>query len=54
MNRTYRFAVSAASAERASGFPRMERLDSTVYFAWTESVAPSRVRMATLDLPDRW
>ncbi len=48
------FAVSATSAERASGFPRMERLDSTVYFAWTEAGEPPRVRMATLDLPARW
>ena len=48
------FAVSGTTSERASGFPRMERLDSTVYFAWTEPGAPSRVRMATLDLPARW
>ncbi len=48
------FAVSGTTSERASGFPRMERLDSTVYFAWTEAGALSRVRVATLDLPARW
>jgi hypothetical protein len=48
------FLVSATSPERASGFPRMERIGNRVYFAWTEVAEPARVRMATLDLPRPW
>ncbi|UCE02350.1 MAG: exo-alpha-sialidase [Candidatus Latescibacterota bacterium] len=48
------FLVSTTSPERASGFPRMERIGNHVYFAWTEVAEPTRVRMATLELPRPW
>ena len=33
-------------ASRSSGFPRMERLGSELFFAWTEAGKPPRVRTA--------
>lgn len=44
--------VSAATtgAGRSSGFPRMARLGETLYVAWVEDGAVSKVRMATLPL----
>lgn len=42
--------IAAASAERASGFPRMAAVDGSVLFAWTEPGTPSRVRVATAPL----
>lgn len=45
------FTVATTSAERASGFPRLERVGRRIYFAWTEPSEPSQVRMAEMDLP---
>lgn len=42
--------VSAASAERASGFPRMVSAGPGALFAWTEPGRPSRLRIAALTL----
>lgn len=44
--------VMETSAERQSGFPRMERLGNTLLFAWTEASRPSRVRAARLPLAE--
>jgi hypothetical protein len=38
--------VATASAERASGFPRMARSGDGILFAWTEPGQPAHVRMA--------
>ncbi len=48
------FPVAATTADRASGFPRLERLGQTLYCAWTEAGAGSQVRMAMLELPSSW
>ena len=40
------------SAERQSGFPRMERLGDQLLFAWTETVRPTHVRVARLSLAE--
>jgi len=40
------------SAERQSGFPRMERLGDSLLFAWTETGRPTRVRVARLSLAE--
>jgi hypothetical protein len=42
--------VSTTSGARASGFPRITRLDDLVVFAWTEAGDPSRVRTAVAPL----
>lgn len=42
--------VAETSIARASGFPRMARVNHEVVFAWTEAGAPPRVRTATVDL----
>ncbi len=42
------FLVTKTSAHRQSGFPRMERLGDSLFFAWTEAETPSRVRVAAL------
>ncbi|HEX8819681.1 MAG TPA: redoxin domain-containing protein [Archangium sp.] len=44
--------VVETSAERQSGFPRMERLGDTLLFAWTETGRPTRVRAARLSLAE--
>ncbi len=38
--------IAASSAARASGFPRMARVKSDLYFAWTMPGRPSSVRMS--------
>jgi hypothetical protein len=48
------FPVATTSAERAAGFPRLERLGDTLYFAWTDPGEPPRVHMASLPLPSAW
>ena len=48
------FQVAAASVTRASGFPRLACFETTLYFAWTEAASPSRVHLASLDLPGAW
>lgn len=45
------FGIAATSADRASGFPRLERLGDEIYCAWTEPSEPSRVRLALLTIP---
>ncbi len=45
------FTVAATSADRASGFPRLERLGNELYCAWTETGEPSQVRLAALTVP---
>jgi hypothetical protein len=40
--------VTATSSERASGFPRMERLGDRVYFAWTEAGDEPTVRTGVI------
>lgn len=42
--------VSSASAERASGFPRIARAGDAVLFAWTDATPPARVRTAVASL----
>jgi hypothetical protein len=42
--------VSATTASRASGFPRMVRSGDQLVFAWTEVGEPTRVRLATARL----
>lgn len=54
--------VTATSAERASGSPRLARVGDTLYFAWTQIASPggeatdevSRVRMSRMRLPRSW
>jgi hypothetical protein len=43
--------VAATSVARSSGFPRVERLGSTLLVAWVEASDPFRLRAATLPLP---
>ena len=45
-------SVMETSAERQSGFPRMERLGDSLLFAWTETGRPTRVRVARLSLAE--
>ena len=45
------FRVADTRAERASGFPHLERVGKRIYFAWTQPGEPSQVRMAEMDLP---
>jgi peroxiredoxin len=45
-------SVMETSAERQSGFPRMERLGKSLLFAWTEASRPSGVRAARLSLAE--
>jgi hypothetical protein len=42
--------ISESDISRASGFPRMARLGSTVHFAWTQFGKPSRVHTASTDV----
>ena len=44
--------VTASSAARASGFPRMARSGDRVYFAWTVPGRPSAVRVARANAAD--
>ena len=44
-------ALTATSAARASGFPRMARLGDRILFAWTEPGEESRVRTAVAPIP---
>jgi len=48
------FQVAAASANRSSGFPRVARVQNTLYFAWTDAGEVSRVRLAALEIPSAW
>ncbi len=41
--------IAKTDISRSSGFPRMARLGSQVYVAWTEFGNPSTVRMAVVD-----
>ena len=43
--------VSAASQQRASGFPRMVVHDGAVYFAWAEPGEPGALRLARATAP---
>ncbi|MCI0436278.1 MAG: glycoside hydrolase [Gemmatimonadetes bacterium] len=45
--------VTASSAERASGFPRMARAGDRVIFAWTAPGDPARIGVAASPLPAR-
>jgi hypothetical protein len=45
--------VVQSSAARSSGFPRIARSGRDIYFAWTESATPSRVRTAVMTLKDQ-
>jgi hypothetical protein len=42
--------ITKTDISRSSGFPRMARLDGTVFFAWTEFGKPSNVRVASADV----
>ena len=42
--------IAKTDISRSSGFPRMARLGSEVFFAWTEFGKPSHIRMATADV----
>jgi len=44
--------ISQTSPERASGFPQMERIDDTVYVAWTkiEEEGKTGIEMASISL----
>ena len=42
--------ISETSAERSSGFPQIVRSGQQIFFAWTESVNPSRVRTTMMKL----
>ena len=42
--------VMPTRSSRASGFPRMARLDGAVMLSWTDAVDPSRVRTVLLEL----
>jgi hypothetical protein len=42
--------ISDTSAERSSGFPQIARSGQQIFFAWTESVNPSRVRTAIMKM----
>jgi hypothetical protein len=42
--------ITKTDLSRSSGFPRMARLDGTVFFAWTEFGKPSNVRVASADV----
>jgi len=43
-------AIASSSAARSSGFPRMARIGKDVFFAWTDSEKPGRVRVSKLSL----
>lgn len=43
-------SISALSANRASGYPRMARFGDELIFAWTESATPSTVKTARLSV----
>jgi hypothetical protein len=43
--------VAAATAQRASGFPRMAVVGDDVIFAWTSRGEHSQVRVARARLP---
>lgn len=43
-------AITGTDAQRASGFPRMARVDDRLFFAWTEPGERPRVRTATAAL----
>ncbi len=45
--------IAASSAARSSGFPQIARSGQDVFFAWTESSNPQRVRTAMLKIPDK-
>lgn len=45
--------ISKTSPERASGFPQLERVGTTLYMAWTvTSEAHSKIQMASVSLDD--
>ncbi len=51
------FVVTGTSADRASGFPRLTRIGSDIYVAWTQidvSGDGHRVHMAHMELPRSW
>ncbi len=45
--------VTQSSAARASGFPQVTRVGKEVFFAWTQTGTPSRVRVAKLVIGNR-
>ncbi|PVW16370.1 hypothetical protein [Marixanthomonas spongiae] len=42
--------VTKISAERASGFPQMVKMNNKLFFAWTETNGPKIVKTAKLDI----
>ena len=42
--------VAESSVARSSGFPRMARVGDEVFFSWTESGKPGRIRLSRLSL----
>lgn len=48
------FLVTATSADRTSGYPRVVVTGDAAIFAWTEAGPPTQVRIARLVLPLAW
>jgi hypothetical protein len=48
------FTVAATTADRASGFPHVALSGNELWFAWTDTGPPRRVRTARLELPKPW
>lgn len=45
--------IAESSAARSSGFPQVARSGQEIFFAWTESANPARVRTAMMKLSDK-
>ncbi|HVT02442.1 MAG TPA: sialidase family protein [Thermoanaerobaculia bacterium] len=43
-------AIADSSVARSSGFPRMVRVENEVFFSWTDSGKPGRIRLSKLSL----
>ncbi len=44
------WTIATTSSRRASGFPRLLRIGSTILAAWTEAGSPSRIKLARYQL----
>lgn len=48
------FVIASTTPKRASGFPHVALYGERLYFAWTEDLEPSQIRLAAFDLPRDW
>lgn len=48
------FTIASTTPKRAAGFPHVGLFGGRLYFAWTEDLEPSQIRLAAFDVPASW